>query len=229
MTSSILGIPFEGDVVEAICHYQTILLQADARIDRYFARIDADENSYRTMGERYHITESAARDPARCPADKLKRMKEAFELSRVEEYNAFFAPWQQLIELLHEARRHTKLSGTAEELLQRIRVGAELLDNVADRRATLVDKLSTLQEDVIALVHVNNIVLRRGVNARWAQSFSDPDDMFHMPNRKGEEWQMFRAWIWSLPETQRAVQAGRSVDEIAAETLYKDDESMVRE
>jgi hypothetical protein len=42
-----------------------------------------------------------------------------------------------------------------------------------------------------------------------------------MPRIMGEEWDKYRAWVQSLPETQRAVGLGRGVVAIALEMLYR--------
>jgi hypothetical protein len=47
-----------------------------------------------------------------------------------------------------------------------------------------------------------------------------------VPILRGLEWQTYRAWVWSLPETQRATEAGRTLNEVCLNLLYREPEGM---
>lgn len=63
-----------------------------------------------------------------------------------------------------------------------------------------------------------------GVRCAWHDP-SGPDPINHpVPYRKNVEWKKYRAWVWSLPETHRSVEAGRTLDEVALVLLYDEPE-----
>ena len=191
------------------------------------------EEGYRKSGIYYHTSQAAARMPANFPQDRLTQLAGVFETSTTVEYAAIFAKLHNVIASLTNLRSAARSHGTVEELSHRVfhelapawevletellAIGTEF-DDYADSAHTLFD--------ISRAYHETD---HNGVRCAWydpcaAEIFDGP-----IPYCKGEEWDKFRQWVWSLPETQRSVEAGRTVDEVALSMLWDEPEGFEAE
>jgi hypothetical protein len=181
------------------------------------------EDMYRIAGIHYHSSQLSSRRPPEIAQKHLDHLQRLFETSRVEEYNAIF---KELDEIVHAAAelssRHCPDRVTSKQLVHH--VFCVLKPSVAPLQArfeAFFDELDEYLARAYILFDISRMNYEsdaEGGRVAW-QDISGPDSD-PVPARKGEEWAKYRAWIWSLPETQRAVQIGRTVDDVALEMLY---------
>jgi hypothetical protein len=208
------------------------LQEFEAAFDRTLYLANQIEDKYRRAGLSYHFTQIEARQPSNFPQGNLDMLKEIFEITRAEEYLAIFAKLHDTVKALSDLRSsHLRYSGTPEVLIHRIygilEPGLDALDGELQVYwAELSDRLKDADTlfDISRAMHESE---NQGRRCAW-QDASGPDpDYRPVPSRKGDEWKKYHAWVWSLPETQRSVAAGRTVDEVALELLYYEPEDLV--
>lgn len=195
---------------------QEVLQQVEDHMNNILAVIDEVETNYRILGRYYHATNIAARN--QCSSEHLQHLKEAFHISTLEEYNAYFEKWHRALKMTREVRSEIRLNGTPETLAHRTKRVRELIEKCT-AEIPYVTELEVLKEAVDYLLGRNSQYCGRTGNLPWTNTPQVESRTRQAP--KCDEWELFRAWCWSLPETQRAVQTGRSVDDIANEMLYK--------
>jgi hypothetical protein len=181
------------------------------------------EDMYPIAGIHYHSSQLSSRRPPEIAQKHLDHLQRLFETSRVEQYNAIF---KELDEIVHAAAelssRHCPDRVTSKQLVHH--VFCVLKPSVAPLQArfeAFFDELDEYLARAYILFDISRMNYEsdaEGGRVAW-QDISGPDSD-PVPARKGEEWAKYRAWIWSLPETQRAVQIGRTVDDVALEMLY---------
>lgn len=181
------------------------------------------EDMYRTAGIHYHSSQISSRRPPEIAQKHLDRLQQLFETSRVEEYNVIFKELDEIVHAAAELKsRHCPDRVTSKQLVHH--VFCALKPGVAALQARF-DAFFQELDDYLARAYILFDVSRmnyesdaQGHRIAW-QDISGPES-YPVPARKGEEWAKYRAWVWSLPETQRAVQIGRTVDDVALELLY---------
>ncbi|KAF2823155.1 hypothetical protein CC86DRAFT_396597 [Ophiobolus disseminans] len=200
---------------EYIEWYVDRLLEVGVEKDQYWSNL-----SYRKAGIFYHTSQAAARTPANFPQERLTLLARVFEISNASEYAALFNKLHNVIEKFTDLRStHARPYGTAEELNHRL--GRGTLD--------ISSEFDEWSEGACGLFDVSRALYEtddNGTRCAW-YGLSGPDPIDHpILYRKGEEWEKFWAWVWSLPETQRSVQVGRTVDEVAFGMLFDEPEGL---
>ncbi|KAF2134750.1 hypothetical protein P153DRAFT_380561 [Dothidotthia symphoricarpi CBS 119687] len=218
-----------ADAEQAVQNVRKAFRRRKELINAIYNLCDRAEDQYRSIGISYHSTQQGARHPDHFPAERLNRLKQAFEISSIEEYDAVFAHWKKIVDdLTHISRTHFRRSGTAEELWHRLNIELEpAFDKTYQDYIRAQDGLQDLNKDVNELLNVSirfNYTDNMGLRYMWC----DPTGTDHTPRRQGQEWATYCAWISSLPETQRSV-GSRTVDEIALELLYASPDEIIDE
>jgi hypothetical protein len=230
------------DLATQITKLQKTIRDAGDFVDEGYRTIDAYEDQYRTLGVAYHTTQLIARRSDLLGSDTIGLLQKAFEISTKDEYNVFHAPIIDFRRILNKARDEIRPNGRPGELMRR----AEMVQDLEDLMVLHLRKFGFLKLCNVrdALVQTNAVELRVIHNSNvepWAKAGvyepvyiedlghermfknakGDIIDLKHSYMfRNGEEWRLYRAWIGCLPETTRAVQAGRSLDEIAVDMFY---------
>lgn len=217
-----------GDIQQVMQHIQKEFEANEDLNQGLFDICIEAENLYRSVGIQYHCTQQAARHSTHFSEQSLNMLKQAFETSRVEEYNAIFARWSEFHnDLTDLARIRFKNGSTVSEMWHRLKAEYEpALVYLFTETKEAYKELENLEDEVKALTNVSlhhNDVDQYGHRFRWC----DLDPNFNIPYRMGQEWQTYRTWVWSLPETQRAVGTSRRVDDIALEMLYSQPDELV--
>lgn len=203
--------------------------EAQAEINRHISNLDEMEDYYRTLGIMYHTTQMRTRQPQYYPSERLDHLKDIFVTSRVEEYETIFARkiciTNKLAGMASDVLRCYR-GRSLEERYHRFHVEiAPSLDQIEDEYEDLKDDFEVLEVYTSGLCTVNGELDRTGNTGyttawrcvgpyeSWSQCF--------VPIGMQEEWNTFRAWVWSLPETQRAVGAGfRTLDGVALDLAF---------
>ncbi|KAF2868128.1 hypothetical protein BDV95DRAFT_610099 [Massariosphaeria phaeospora] len=199
---------------------QTELQKWETRIEWVYQDMDMTETNYRQTGLFYHSTSLQTRTftPGVLPAPVMQQLKSAFEISSFEEYKAVFAPIYRVTAMLNEARLNLRQSYQIKLLADRCNKVSHLVCEARELWAASRDQYIALK------THVNELMeeekRRRSRSNVLAWFIPLVKDGMVMPTRTGGEWDIYRKWIWALPETQRSVQAGRSLDTIAVHELY---------
>ena len=201
----------------------------EEQIVQLLAIVNSFEDRYRSVGLVYHNTEFRAKQPRDDTRESLERLKAVFEISRVEEYNAIFAPHNTARERLLKLRADVQkaaCSGTVAERYHRCFL--ELLPALCDldTEANLItEDFSVLVEDASHIYDVSQAFGHaRLLDAYMArQPGHGANDGRVLAAEMQEMWNTFRAWVWSFPETQRTVAEGhRSLQEVALSVLYSE-------
>jgi hypothetical protein len=193
---------------------------------------DDIEDRYRQSGITYHRTRYEARRVSDYEPELLPcraRCEEAFELTYVQEYKILFAPLHSVIQRLSDLRsqaQHIPSIATAAELMHRIH--CEFLPKMGD----LIGEFEEISKQFDQLHEDSNILLSY---SKCGFSTGEPDNRGVWydavptgPYRTSEnvwqdrallcdgiEYQLFRDWLQSLPETARAIRTGTTLDHIA--------------
>lgn len=193
--------------------------------------IDKVDDVYRLQGTIYHTTSMHARTSPGIRPDVLRRLEAAFT-----DYNVWFQPWKQmqelLLKLLHECRSYS----TVEALIEHQRTALELQEQI-HQAYNGTDEVSgvrniTLELDTQTgeLVVINRRLTDSGIVTRWYlyDAERDQERSYHLPGVVGPEWEAFRQWVYTLPETRKAMGANANpgaLDRLASEMLYKNGET----
>ncbi|KAF1848717.1 uncharacterized protein K460DRAFT_275350 [Cucurbitaria berberidis CBS 394.84] len=163
--------------------------------------------------------------------DSLMRLKAAFETCRIEEYQAIFAPLSALIQRASDLRSdamHSSLHGTVVQryhhlMHEVVPTMYHLLQEIVQER----EKFLTLNDNANSLDHISQVFRGSAESDHryaWLDAYYTHGERF-IPAHMLEEWNTLRAWVWSLPETQRVVTAGyRSLDEVTLEMVFSEEE-----
>jgi hypothetical protein len=208
------------------------LANFEEAIDRTLAMANDIEDEYREASMNYHTSQQQAR--LRLTADEQVQVQTIFETSSVEQYHTNFAKLTTILKALLDLRnKHIRYSGTAEEIVHRVfeeldPAYVELNAQVQAFQLELVDQFAHACR--IALISRGSYEWdEQGHRCAWHDA-SGPNPINNpVPFRMGSEWATYRAWVWSLPETQRAIEAGRSLDQVALNLLYKEAEGLNEE
>jgi hypothetical protein len=224
--------PLSADPAEDITDCHEDLKEFEAAFGRTLHLANQIEDEYRQAGMNYHSTQIEARRSSSFPRYYLHKLKETFEIIRVEEYLVIFARLHNIFKALCDLRSmHLRYSGTPEQLIHRVYGILEPgFDNLNDQLHVYRAELSGRLKDADILFDMSREVYESdGQGRRCAWQDASGADVNHrpVPRRMGEEWEKYRAWVWSLPETQRGVVAGRTVDDIALELLYYEPEGFI--
>jgi hypothetical protein len=212
-----------------------------ARIDHLLADADRIENRYRENGVDWATSQQAARDF--CAGSPLPqsvfRCKEAFDLTFPRQYEELFAPLTNLVQRLSAFRfqaQHVPSSATAEHLLHVL--SHELLpamDALIVEFKAIEQRFTQLSLDVTDIVDVSRDRFEtdnNGVRVCW-HDFTGANDtdrsLWHKVDSlrsAGVELQAFRAWVRTLPETQRTLarsyDTDAELDRIALDLLWRE-------
>jgi hypothetical protein len=214
----------EADALE---HVKNVLKTCETSIEKYLRHYLVLEDQYRRAGMYYHCTQIQARQPSGDSDEFMDSLRELFEITTVEEYNAMFEPLKKMVTEFTDMRhKYIRYSGTAEELMHRTSqefrpVYRALVD---DQYVTLCKKFHVVFDAAESLFDVSRTLYEtdeHGLRIAWQDCMGLEPLTNPMPRILGEEWDKYRAWVGSLPETQRAVGLGRRVDTIALELLYR--------
>jgi hypothetical protein len=182
------------------------------------------EDQYREAGIHYHCTDSIAREDAAVSEHHQKRFQDLFEITHVEEYNMIFEPLFNIVAALNDLRdKYVRYHGTAEELFHRVNIESvpayESL--ILDQLVPFCEELNDVFRAVTELYDLSRTFYetdRAGHRHTWHDSTRI--DQVLQPRIMREECEKYHAWVGSLPETRRALQGGRPVDEAALDLLY---------
>jgi hypothetical protein len=172
------------------------------------------EDRYRAAGLHYHSTH-------------LGNLKQLFELTHVEDYDSIFAPLNTLISAMEDLKStHLRLNGTVEELYHRIfQVLEPGFDGLAAKLQPLCETLDAISELAHVLHNISRLLYEpdeQGQFIAWHDFHLS--DAGPRPLRIGEEWEAFLKWVKSLPETEKMVALGRTVEEVAFEMMCSEPE-----
>jgi len=213
--------PRHEDLIIARC--RLYIGMSKAGLQRMLDNTILLEDMYRTAGIHYHSSQLSSRRPPEIAQKHLDRLQQLFETSRVEEYKAIFKELDEIVRVAADlSTRHCPDRVTSKQLIHH--VFCALKPGVAALQARF-DFFFAELDDYLVRAYILFDVSRmnyesdaQGRRIAW-QDISGLES-HPVPARKGEEWAKYRAWVWSLPETQRAVQIGRTVDDVALELLY---------
>jgi hypothetical protein len=204
------------------------LLDLIKRIERVLQDADRIEDRYREDGINYAMTQQTARDFCAGPA--LTRCKEAFGLTLPSQYEKLFAPLTNLVHRLSSLRsqaQHVPSGATAAHLLHVL--SHELLpamDALIIEFQTFEQRFTQLTADVAALVDVSCQSFETdesGARIAWSDFVGADEADRTLRSTTAGEWQSSRAWVRTLPETQRslarAYNAESELDRIALDLL----------
>ncbi|PSN72208.1 hypothetical protein BS50DRAFT_583780 [Corynespora cassiicola Philippines] len=158
--------------------------------------VDECEETFRELGLRYHLTNAIARSPVNFDAEKLENMRKYFETDSVEKYNNIFAPIYKVEKLAHEVAQLVSDKNYMAALPK--------MEDARNIMSAMFKLLHELGNQVQELQCLNMIIC----GEHWFICI-----------RRGVEWDKFCTWISSFPETQRSINAGRTLDRIAVHHL----------
>jgi hypothetical protein len=196
----------------------------EAQFDALFKLCAGYEDDYRDVGLHYHSSQLAARRTPHLPQDALNKLKQFFETSRVEAYNVIFGELHDIIQTaanLRDTHLHRYHGSTTDIYHRAFRVVLPGLLELANRLEAFATEIRDRVRDARVLSIISKARYEtdaRGRRHGWSLPIGH--DGSPTPRNKGEEWRTYRAWVWSLPETQRSVELGRMLDEIALNMLY---------
>jgi hypothetical protein len=231
MCSDCPPIPVADAAAETKRCLKTIAVLSST-LDRHISNCLAVEDQYREAGISYHTSQLSARQPNAFSQHALTKLARIFDISSVSEYNALFAGLHECIVQFTDIRvRYARTHGTAEHLYHRIFKELEPRYNEAfEKFDAFFDELEDCFSAVERLLEVSRAIHEtevNGVRCAWHDaSGSDPLNN-SIPARLGEEWAKYRAWISTLPETQRMVQQGRTLYQVAFGALWSKEETFV--
>ncbi|KAH7091459.1 hypothetical protein FB567DRAFT_617063 [Paraphoma chrysanthemicola] len=190
--------------------------------------VGIEEDTYRNIGLLYHCTQLPARQSGNFPQTQLDQIKAWFEISNDLEYEVLFGKIHTAMIYLTDLRStHLRYSGTTEELVQRARVldaSVTLISQqIADFHTVLKDRAATVN----ALFDISRALYEtdeQGVRCAWQDASGVDPVMRPVPFRQEQEWALFLAWVGALPETGKAVEMGRTVEEVALGLLFGEEE-----
>jgi hypothetical protein len=197
----------------------------EGSINEYLSHHLDLEDQYRKAGLHYHCTQASARQPTVFSEAHLLRFEWLFETADVEEYNVLFEPLSAIMaELTNLRDKYVHYHGTAEELFHRVYIDLTpkyeslILDRLVPFCEELKETFEAASEfyDLSRTCHETDSTGRR---IAWHDSVSDSTGTLG-PRTLGEEWDIYHAWVGSLPETERAYQTGRDMSEAALNLLY---------
>lgn len=183
------------------------------------------EDSYRESGVMYHGTRMRERNPSVFPSSVLlpssiiANLMSHFNLVSRSDYDRIFKPFHDTMAAIVDLRsRHIRFSGTIEELAHRFHVDLEpQYVKLRDQAQEFCHLMEEVFADVMELRDQARIPdLNPWHRPTRPSTILDPE-----PSEKGQEWELMRKWVSALPETQRAIDAGRTLDEVICDHLYK--------
>ncbi|KAF2660403.1 hypothetical protein K491DRAFT_688435 [Lophiostoma macrostomum CBS 122681] len=184
------------------------LRSADAQAEWHVRTLTEDEDHYIQLGLTYHITSLSSRSPSTneaFPPQALQSMAHAFTISSEAEYAALWSNRRTEVSLANEARQLCITNGSPEELQQRCRKVSDLLHQCGVIRDQADVSIALLHEWITALSMAQKEFGSAGT--AWALC-----DMI----MRGAEWDLYRAWVGALPETQRLIaRCGQTLDQVA--------------
>ncbi|CAO2654003.1 Nn.00g107360.m01.CDS01 [Neocucurbitaria sp. VM-36] len=207
------------------------LKSAEYKISMITEMFDECEDSYRQSGMIYHTcTQLRARQRDVCSENIRVRLTEAFEISSIEEYEAIFAPVNAILQRLTTLRAEVKFvgcQGTVAERFHRLRGIVRALTTLYDDFNKEQKKFIVLEQDAKNVQQISQVFFETDEEGRRI-AWQDPEDYgseYFVPTRMEQEWSIFRDWVGSLPETQRAVTVGgRCLNEVTMELLFSEPE-----
>jgi hypothetical protein len=187
------------------------------------------EDRYRAAGLHYHSTQLAARHDSGMHPPYLVDLKQLFELTRAEDYKAIFTPLNTLISALEDLKStHLRFNGTVEVLYHRVfQVLKPRFDDLDGKLQPLCKELDDCFERAHVLYDISRLLLEsdeQGRRIAWQDFCISGTEHAVWPLRMGEEYETFVKWVESLPETEKMVKLGRTVEEVAFEMMCNEPE-----
>ncbi|KAJ4290254.1 hypothetical protein N0V90_010469 [Kalmusia sp. IMI 367209] len=209
----------EEEHAEIARSYGKMIEQFEQAIQGSHKSLDQFEDDYRRQGLRYHKTRMAARCSPRLDAATLRNLKTVFT-----DFNTWIKPILEARELLKKALEECRPNGSPEALLERATNIEQIMLEFdkhysPDQPTSLGEDHAQLLRDVDLLDTENTRMSEEGeIGANWWWPLS----LFATFQPQGTEWQMFRQWVYTFPETKRCVQDnGMPFDRLASDMLYK--------
>jgi hypothetical protein len=211
----------------ALCKCHATLAQLIDGFECNLKLANTMEDRYRAAGLHYHSTQLAARRDSNIHPSHLANLKQLFELTHVEDYDSIFAPLNTLISAMEDLKStHLRLNGTVEELYHRVfQVLKPRFDGLAAKLQVLRETLDAISELAHVLHNISRLLYEpdeQGQFIAWHDFHLS--DAGPRPLRIGEEWEAFLKWVKSLPETEKMLALGRTVEEVAFEMMCSEPE-----
>ncbi|KAF2439210.1 hypothetical protein P171DRAFT_490644 [Karstenula rhodostoma CBS 690.94] len=194
---------------------------------RMFVILDDYEERYREFGMMYHTTSLRARTSSRISPETQQILR-----TLLTDYSAWREPLVELQEILQKLLWECRPNGTLEALEKRaeatmsLRNQAHLLisRNIWERSRQTWKALFALKDETERLEN-------SGVVTQWYlyDAKADKARGYHLPAVKGPEWEIYRQWVYTLPETRKSMSDAhdpRPLDLLASNILYKAHPSM---
>jgi hypothetical protein len=132
-----------------------ILVQVSAyhkTIDQHLKTATGLEDKYRSSALYYHTSQQSARQPEAYSYEALERLKQAFELDGIDQYNAVFARLAGIIKGLTDLRCKSLSSKNVEKLYHACYVDfVPTVKSLEDEFAHENDRFNKLEHDALAL------------------------------------------------------------------------------
>lgn len=225
MADKLIQMVPEGptELARYISQSKAIMEAAKPMIEHFYNSFMKWEDHYRDLAAVYHFTNITARNRADLTTDALKQLREAFELKGKEDYYKFLIPWMENKKLVDVCRNHTQHpeSDPWHLRLQSAEV-FDFMTKVKQNLGALNAQVNELQTSLLEVTKTNTILLGSLAEDSWKEP--NPDSKPPAPRYMCPEWELFRDWLKSLPETQKSLSCGRSLGDIASKVLYQPDE-----
>lgn len=225
------NVPESREERDALKKDLEILLNGHEEVaQNWFRELDKTEDRYRLFGMLYHTSSVQVRTSASLSPDIQDRLQGMYT-----DYSVWRESWIEGQEILLQMLRETSPNGAVETLLAR----KEALDSLRRRFLRFqvdsanmelqgwkqnVDQQTTNDLEALDLENAN--LIDSGIVGRWYihDAVADQARGYHLPAVIGPEWEAYRQWVSTLPETRKSmsdIENPRSLDEIASSLLYK--------
>jgi hypothetical protein len=233
-----------GDPVQNLHDAHACLKHFEDAIDRALAAVNNIEDEYRKGAIVYHKSQYAARSHPDFAEDQRSKTKAFFETSSVEDYRTVFANLTEMMwGFINLRAMHVVYSDSAEDIYHSIieeiepalldlnaqltAIKLEFLDRFDDAKKVLKIGYKLLNEERKA--HEQEFPYGNPFGEEWSEAqyieYGEPNELGiwkdrMMPHTMDREWEIYCSWVSSLPETQRAIGIGRTLEDIALSLLY---------
>ncbi|KAL1604946.1 hypothetical protein SLS60_004487 [Paraconiothyrium brasiliense] len=195
----------------AVKDLQDSIVRREGFVRKILGLVDDNEDLYRIEGTLYHTTNLQARSTSVISAHAQQRLRATFS-----DFHVWNEPLLKIRELATKVLWECRPNGTLEALLEREKITADLWVQLRQSIDALDDDSEGLYQMVNASINL----------PRWYlyDDKADEERGFRLPTVKGPEWEKFREWVYTLPETHKSMfnkHNPRSLDVLASEMLYK--------
>ena len=228
MCSQVSTLPTDPtELANLIAKCQKTIRSAEEFVDECYKFVEKYQDDYRTFGVAYHATQLDTRCMHSFGPDTDHLLKEAFEITTEDHYHKFITPITKFSLELDKAREIIQSNGPPEELVRRAESVQDIEDNIT--RCLTTDDSFGLEKVRRALIEVragNRRILEDTDSCPRAKSNALVDLVTRFPVcgsvfKDCEQWDLYRAWVGSLPKARGAVRLDRSMDIVAVDMLSK--------